>query len=229
MAAANGKKAETIEIRPINIRSAAIRIEGDTPLIVHAWSDKAKLMMLEAQTGKADGKKKPKRRPAEDFVESLYWMTPKISYSDDATDDEIMTLFEEAVANGARFGFPATAIKQAATAAAYRLDAIKNQTGMRGAFFIGSDERGLVEIHGDKPTIREDMVKIGMGTADLRYRPQFSVWYIDLVIQYNAESSFSLENIVNALNAGGFVCGIGEWRPEKKGGGLYGRFHVSRG
>ena len=44
------KKAETtVEIRPLDIRRVPIRIIGDSPLIVHAWSEKAKRMMLEAQ------------------------------------------------------------------------------------------------------------------------------------------------------------------------------------
>ena len=41
------KKAEaTVEIRPLDIRRVPIRIIGDSPLIVHAWSEKAKRMML---------------------------------------------------------------------------------------------------------------------------------------------------------------------------------------
>ena len=51
------KKANTevIEIRPIEIKKVTIRIVGDTPLIMHAWSEKAKRMMLEAQMGIAKG------------------------------------------------------------------------------------------------------------------------------------------------------------------------------
>ena len=54
------KKAntETVEIRPLDIKRIPIRIVGDTPLIIHAWSEKAKRMMLESQMGKAKGKKK---------------------------------------------------------------------------------------------------------------------------------------------------------------------------
>ena len=43
------KKAttEVIEIRPIQIKKATVHIVGDTPLIMHAWSEKAKREMLE--------------------------------------------------------------------------------------------------------------------------------------------------------------------------------------
>lgn len=75
----------------------------------------------------------------------------------------------------------------------------------------------MVEIHSDTPIMREDMVKIGLGTADIRYRAEFRNWSADLNISYNKGGQFSLETIVNVLNAGGYVCGIGEWRPERDG------------
>ena len=212
------KKAatEVIEIRPIEIKKVTIRIVGDTPLIMHAWSEKAKRMMLEAQMGIAKGKKKEVKNPADEFIRSMYWMTPM-------PEDGTMESFEEAIANGARFGFPVTAFKQAAISAAYRMGWAKDKMSMRGAFFIDSDENGMIEIHSDTPEMREDMVKVGMGTADIRYRGEFKNWYADLTISYNANGQYSLENIVNIINAGGYVCGVGEWRPERDG--QNGMFH----
>lgn len=212
------KKTEVIEIRPIEIKKVTVRVVGDTPLIMHAWSEKAKRMMLEAQMGIAKGKKKEVKNPADDFIRSMYWLTPM-------PEDGTMESFEEAIANGARFGFPVTAFKQAAISAAYRMGWAKDKMSMRGAFFIDSDENGMIEIHSDTPEMREDMVKVGMGTADIRYRGEFKNWYADLTISYNANGQYSLENIVNIINAGGYVCGVGEWRPERDG--QYGMFHVA--
>ena len=214
------KKAatEVIEIRPIEIKKVTIRIVGDTPLIMHAWSEKAKRMMLEAQMGIAKGKKKEAKNPVDDFIRSMYWLTPM-------PEDGTMESFEEAIANGARFGFPVTAFKQAAISAAYRMGWAKDKMSMRGAFFIDSDENGMIEIHSNTPEMREDMVKVGMGTADIRYRGEFKNWYADLTISYNANGQYSLENIVNIINAGGYVCGVGEWRPERDG--QNGMFHVA--
>ena len=213
------KKAatEVIEIRPIEIKKVTIRIVGDTPLIMHAWSEKAKRMMLEAQMGVAKGKKKEAKNPVDDFIRSMYWLTQM-------PEDGTMESFEEAIANGARFGFPVTAFKQAAISAAYRMGWAKDKMSMRGAFFIDSNENGMIEIHSDTPEMREDMVKVGMGTADIRYRGEFNNWYADLTISYNANGQYSLENIVNIINAGGYVCGVGEWRPERDG--QNGMFHV---
>lgn len=211
------KKTEVIEIRPIEIKKVTVRVVGDTPLIMHAWSEKAKRMMLEAQMGIAKGKKKEVKNPADDFIRSMYWLTPM-------PEDGTMESFEEAIANGARFGFPVTAFKQAAISAAYRMGWAKDKMSMRGAFYIDSDENGMIEIHSNTPEMREDMVKVGMGTADIRYRGEFKNWYADLTISYNANGQYSLENIVNIINAGGYVCGVGEWRPERDG--QNGMFHV---
>lgn len=211
------KNTEAIEIKPIEIKKVTVHIVGDTPLIMHAWSEKAKKMMLEAQMGTAKGKKKELKNPVDDFIRSMYWLTEMPT---DGTEEA----FKAAIAGGARFGFPVTAFKQAAISAAYRMGYVKDKMGLRGAFFIESDENGMVEIHSDEPIMREDMVKIGMGTADLRYRGEFRNWSADLVISYNANGQFSLENIVNIINLSGYVCGVGEWRVEKDG--QFGMYHV---
>ena len=71
--------------------------------------------------------------------------------------------------------------------------------------------------------MREDMVRVGMGVADIRYRGEFKTWSAEFSVRYNA-SAISLEQLVNLFNLGGFACGIGEWRAEK--GGTYGMYHV---
>ena len=211
------KKTEVIEIRPIEIKKVTVRVVGDTPLIMHAWSEKAKRMMLEAQMGIAKGKKKEVKNPADDFIRSMYWLTPM-------PEDGTMESFEEAIANGARFGFPVTAFKQAAISAAYRMGWAKDKMSMRGAFYIDSDENGMIEIHSDTPEMREDMVKVGMGSSDLRYRPMFENWYCDLTLSINTGFGMTFDDIINVINAGGAGVGVGEWRPERDG--IFGMYHV---
>lgn len=210
-------KSVLIEIKPLEIVTTKIRIVGDSPLIVHAWSDKAKKMMLDAQMGVTKTKAKAARDPYDDFINSLYWLEGK---PEESTPDE----FENAVAGGAKWGFPVGAIKQAANSAAYRFKWVKNQMELRGSYFLKTEFGEMAEIKGDPPIMREDMVRVGMGSADLRYRGEFKNWYMDFDLQYNASGAMSLEQIVNCINAGGFACGIGEWRPEKDGS--FGTFHV---
>ena len=215
---ATSKSVEVIEIRPIEVKRATVRIVGDTPLIMHAWSEKAKREMLEKQMKATKTKAKAAKDPIEDFIRSMYWKTPMPT-------DMTQAGFERAISEGAQFCFPVTAIKQAAISAAFRMGWAKDKMSMRGAFFIDGDENQMIEIHSDPPVPREDMAKVGMGTADIRYRGEFRNWYADLVVSYNANGMYSLEQIVNIINAGGYACGIGEWRPERDG--QYGMFHVA--
>lgn len=212
------KNVETIEIKPIEIQKTTIRVVGDTPLIMHAWSEKAKREILDKQMKKTKASAKQAKSPVEDFIRSMYWLE---GFPEEMSEDG----FEEAIRKGARLGFPVTAFKQAAISAAYRMGWTKDKMSMRGAFFIDGDENQMVEIFSDVPVIREDMVKVGMGTADIRFRGEFRNWYAELTISYNKNGQYSLEQIINIINAGGYVCGIGEWRPERDG--QYGMFHVA--
>ena len=127
------KKEELIEIRPIEVKKVNLRLVGDTPLIMHAWSEKAKRMMLEAQMGVSKGKKKEPKNPIDDFIRSMYWLSEMPT---EMTEEGYM----DAIEKGARFGFPVTAFKQAAISAAYRMGWAKDKVSLRGAFFIDSDE-----------------------------------------------------------------------------------------
>lgn len=229
MAAA--KKTEIVEIKKPQIAHVKIRIVGDTPLIVHAWSEKAKREMLDAQQGKNKTKKKPERIPFDDFARALYWITPMPTetITDKCTNEkrEVVTedLFEQALNEGAKFGFPANSFKMAANSAAYRLGWVKNQMELRGAYFLNAEDGGeLAEIKGCVPALREDVVKIGMGTADLRYRPIFENWYCDMILEYNKSGSMPLSDIISCIEAGGYSVGVGEWRPERDG--AFGKYHV---
>src|SRR3546814_12646621 len=84
-------------------------------------------------------------------------------------------------------------------------------TEARGAFHIDGE---MLTVQGE-PRPREDMVRVGMGTADIRYRPEFPEWSILAAIKFNA-SVISAEQIANLLSTAGFAIGIGEWRPDRK-------------
>ena len=168
------------DIPAIEISTFELTLVGDSPLIVHAWSEKAKKEILDKQMKEA---------------------------------------FYQAVAEGAEFGFPSVAFKAAAVSAGFRTGVTKNKTIPNSAFHINGD---MVRIHGT-PEIREDMVRVGMGAADLRYRGEFKEWSVILPIRFNT-AVFTHEQIINLFNLGGFACGIGEWRPER--GGSFGMYHV---
>lgn len=117
-----------------------------------------------------------------------------------------------------RPGFPAIAFKAAAVNAAN--DAGIQKTLARRAFHVAGE---IIPIEGT-PTMREDMVRIAMGTADIRHRAEFRHWAVTLDVTYNA-GIISLEQLINLFQIAGFGVGVGEWRPERNG--TYGTFHVA--
>lgn len=186
--------AEAIQLPPLDLRLMRLRLVGDSPLICHAWSEKAKKAMLDAQMKKAR-QAKPAKDPQKDFEDSLY-IHPDGGY-----------------------GFPVVAFKSAAVDACSHVAGV-TKVEARGAFHIAGE---LARINGT-PTPREDMVRVGMGTADIRYRGQFEKWSVDLAVRFNA-SVLSAEQVIHLFNVAGFAIGVGEWRPQRDGS--YGMFHVA--
>lgn len=206
------KNPETaqIELPPLNINLIEVTLIGDTPLICHAWSEKAKKEMLGKQMKEAKPAK-PAKDPVEDFEQSLY-----------------------RIEDGG-YGFPSVAFKSAAVtactsvagitkvAARQAFHVVGEHAAVRGTFSGSLMRLDLVRILGSEPEMREDMVRVGLGTADIRYRGQFWPWHACVRIRFNA-SVLSDRQIVNLFNTAGFGVGIGEWRSERDG--QHGMFHV---
>lgn len=190
------KKTElVISVPEVRIGRLEVTLIGDSPLICHAWDEKTKKGMLDKQMKKAAPKKEAKD-PEAQYQASLYRLP-----------------------DGKGFGFPSIGFKASAVSACRFSDGVK-MTEARGAFHVIGE---LVAIDG-APSIREDMVRIGMGVADIRYRGEFKKWKATLTVAYN-RNSLSPEQIINLFNTAGFGVGVGEWRPERNGS--MGMFHVA--
>lgn len=192
----------------------SVWIVGDTPLITHAWSQKAKLEMLAKQV-KATRGGKAERDPQGDFVSSLYEM------------------------GDGSYGFPATGIKNCITSSAHKDRGIP-RSQVIGALWIDADmvrvrpalagaicDMPLIRIYGSAPENREDMVKIGGGLnkiANLAYRGQFAVWAMKITGRFNRDV-INEEALAFLLQASGMASGLGEWRNERKG--MFGAFHLA--
>lgn len=217
------KKNEVIEIKALEYRTVELEIEGITPLIEHAWDQKAKIQILEKEQRKKAAKEREYKNPVLDFINSLYWLEGKPEITNEMKEDEeaCEQAYLKALENGARFGFPIKGLKDSAVSAAYRMGWTKDKVSARGAFFVRGFTTDFVEIEGT-PEMREDMVRVGMGAADIRYRGEFKTWSAKFTLEYCVNGVYDLETIINMINAGGRVCGIGEMRPEKGGqNGMY--------
>jgi len=184
---------KTVEIVGLKIDTVEVDIVGTAPLIVHRFGEKAIKMISDKQAKKS--KDRPERDPKGEMDECLY------KFKD-----------------GKRTGFPAVGFK----AAMIRGGSILGWTmkDLQQIIFVQGTEGDLVEIQGDYE-LRTDMVRVGMGAADIRYRPEYKDWKATLKIRYNS-SKISEEQVVQLVNAAGFGCGVGEWRPEKSKTGAYG-------
>ena len=67
--AAKTTNEQVITIPALDIRTATIKIVGDSPLIVHKWSEKAKKEILDKQMKKAKNKGHDAKDPFADFIE----------------------------------------------------------------------------------------------------------------------------------------------------------------
>lgn len=172
-----------------------VPVIGTAPLIMHAWSQKAKQQMLDATQGKKRAKE-PKN-PQQDFRESLY-------FTRDGGYGMPSLGFKASIVSGARFFRNATMVQ------------IKQALRISGV--LSADTNGailLTPITGE-PTMREDCVRVGMGGTDLRYRGEFSEWTAVLDLTF-VNTMLSLDSVLSLVDAGGNWVGVGEWRPEKSG------------
>lgn len=195
-------KEEIIELKPIKIKKAKITIKGTTPLIVNNFNEKSRRQILDAQMKKP--KSKEERNPIEDFMRAFYWLT-------EMPTEFTQESFEKALKDGAKFGFPAKGIKASAVSGAYRNGMTKDKVSLYGAFLIPQE---FIEIEYEEVRMREDYVRIAHGGTDVRFRPEFKNWSMTFTIEYN-ENKYSLAQIINFINVGGFSCGLGEMRIEK--------------
>lgn len=198
------KTATPIMLPQLDIRTLEITLVGESPLICHRWSEKAKKEMLDKQMGTATSGK-AKKDPESDFWESLYHMEEGQTYPH---------------RDGYRYGFPTIGFKNAAVTACTSLGKAITKVSARQAFHVIGE---LTEVFGT-PRPREDMVRLGGSVADIRFRAEFPTWRVAIQVRYNARL-LTDQQIINLFNTAGFAVGCGEWRPEKDG--QFGMFRVA--
>jgi hypothetical protein len=200
-ASADNGKDRGVRLRPIKKRIMKLSIVGTSPMIQHQWSDKALQMMRDKHQGKKT-KNRETRDPDKEFQEATY-RTDKGDY-----------------------GIPLTALKGALICAAHKDIGIEKTLVKKAIFIPCKDSGGILKMEcPEPPVMREDPVRVGQGSADLRYRPHFAEWSVEVQFEIDAEL-LTEEDVLSLVDRAGFGVGICEWRPEK--GGEHGRFEVDR-
>jgi len=190
----------TVTLKPISRAKMTFGIRGTSPLVQHQWSEKAKRMMRDKQQEGKKTKERELRKP-NDEAEAATYRT---------ADGDI--------------GIPAMALKSSIVSAAHRDVGIEKTLVRKALFLICQDPNLVIPFTScDEPTVREDMVRVGMGAADLRYRPEFRNWTATVEFEVDAEL-LQDSDVLALIGRAGFGVGMCEWRPEK--GGEFGRYEI---
>lgn len=203
------KKAETIEIKPLDMKVASIPIIGTAPYCQHAFSAKARKAMLDAQTATAKSRKKEPRDIEADFNGAMH------------------------ISEEGWVGIPASSFR-AAMISACRLVGFK-MTLAKLSIFVQHDGldvssgQPLVKLIADEPEVSEMAVRLESGVASVAIRPLWREWGAMIRVRWDGDQ-FGLQDVVNLLDRAGQQVGIGEGRPDsRKSTGLgWGTFEVDR-
>lgn len=186
------------KIPPISRKRITLRILGVSPIQMHKWSEKAIRMMQEKHAGKKT-KNRDVRDPEQECRDATYMI-------------------------GDKYAIPGMAIKRALITAAHKDLGIEKTLVRKAVFIEIKDADGLIPLDKhSKPWMRTDVMRVGMGSTDLRYRPQFDDWSVICTFEIDAQL-LTETDLITLIDRAGFGVGILEGRPEV--GRDYGRFRV---
>jgi hypothetical protein len=193
------KETGKIYVPKIDREWVQVTLIGDTQLVVHDMSEKARKELSHTEAKTAKGPRKV--RIPEEEAQACLILLPD-----------------------GRPGFPTRAFKAAMADAALLNDAVR-KIDIRRLVWIHGD---LVPIEPGTWTMREDIVRLSgpSRTPEIRWRPEFWPWRVTLTIQTQPDL-LPVESIINLLDWAGAFIGVGEDRPGKSGGD-WGRFHVAK-
>jgi hypothetical protein len=192
-----------ITLPDINIERHKLFVIGTAPLLVHAFTEKARKQMLDKQMKTAKGGRAA-REPYEEVEDAKYKLPD------------------------GRDGFPAVGFKKAAVTActsvaditkvaarqAFRIAGLPMRADgvLDGAFMRTS----LVPIISPPSIINEAPAGLAGRSYEMRYRPEYSPWGAELDVYINA-NVVSISQLGSIFQLAGMGVGIGDYRPEKDG------------
>jgi hypothetical protein len=192
-----------------DIKTVHLKLTGrpGSPLVIHAFCEKAKQEIRDKQAKKAK-KAKEQRDPEAEFRAARY------------------------VDGAGRECAPVTAIKKSFISAATAMDNL-TKVAIRQALFVAptADPASML-VPIETPLgqaavgfMREDAVTIGINTRGLSYRPEYPAWVLRVSVEYNTRL-ISRDQLLALAEQAGWGVGICEGRPEKSSALGWGRFTV---
>lgn len=203
-------KQSTVVISPPNFEVLSLRLVGTAPYVQARFSAKATQAMM-AKMAAGPTAKKGTKREARDF------------------DDD----FRQAqhVSAEGWVGVPAAAIRNACIDVCRMVG--HKMTHARMSIFCRADGNDavdgapLIRLDAPPPERLDMATRNATGVADIRVRPMWREWALDVQLEYDADQ-FTATDVANLIARAGVQVGIGEGRPfSKASNGLgYGTFRI---
>jgi hypothetical protein len=193
---------EVVTIKAPNMQRAAFTIRGTSPLVIHAFSQKAREQIRTTQTQGATAKKGKKREP-KDF-DAAYESAKHVS-------------------RDGWCGFAASGVRSAMISACrivgFQMTKAKISVFVEADGYDNADGTALVRIVKGEPHKVEHMVRNDNGSVDMRARPMWDEgWEAVVRIRWDGDQ-FTASDVANLLLRAGQQVGICEGRPDSKNSG----------
>lgn len=208
---ANAKEAKSVvTITPPNFQKIKLTLEGTAPLMQARFSAKAMQAMMSKMAAGSTAKKGNKK-DARDF------------------DDDFKQAMH--VSTDGWIGVPASAIRNACIdvcrMVGFKMTHAKMSVFVECDGFDKVDGQPLIKLDAPAPERTEMATRNATGVADIRIRPMWRKWKLNIVLRFDADQ-FTASDVVNLLARAGEQVGIGEGRPfSKQSNGMgYGTFRI---
>lgn len=208
---ANAKEAKSVvTITPPNFQKIKLTLEGAAPLMQARFSAKAMQAMMSKMAAGSTAKKGNKK-DARDF------------------DDDFKQAMH--VSTDGWIGVPASAIRNACIdvcrMVGFKMTHAKMSVFVECDGFDKVDGQPLIKLDAPAPERTEMATRNATGVADIRIRPMWRKWKLNIVLRFDADQ-FTASDVVNLLARAGEQVGIGEGRPfSKQSNGMgYGTFRI---
>jgi len=198
---AEKKVAGVLNLAPIERVYVTCTLKGLSTLVQHKWGEKALQMIRDKQQKGKKTRDRDLRNPEKEAADAAY-----------RTVD-------------GKLGVNILAVKKSILMAAHKDLGIERVLAAKAIFIVCDDPNFVIPF--DDPKIQykvhEDAVRVGQGTADLRYRPYYYEWSVTVTFQLDV-ALLQTKDFLTLVNWAGSRLGIGEMRPEKHG--EFGRFQI---
>ena len=203
-------KTREITVKPIQLTTVTVRIEGDSDLILNQMNAISRRTLIDKQKNKS--KKVEEKNEWEEVITAIHWR-----------DGEPKVFTEESMKDALKNNAPCITsfdLKKSFEEAIVRNEIDKYATKFRNGVNVVASN-GLVPIKFAEHYIDEKLMSPKRGAPVLTRQNRFTGWSAEFKIQFIDGGAYSLEQIIQIIGLAGFGGGIGSGRTSG-----YGRYHI---